>query len=124
LVTQDEDKEDKSTVFVLCNQGFFCGLCSCYFSVLCFCLLCLRPVEPRFFVGSVLLLLFCLSKFKSFCFVTILDISLMSRACKNVHIIFSVRTITIFPLFYPTTTKIMYDTIISMELLAILLVTS
>ena len=47
-------------VFVLCNQGFLWGLCCCYFSVLCFCLLCLRPVWPRFFVGSVLLLLLCL----------------------------------------------------------------
>jgi hypothetical protein len=33
---------------------------------------------------------FLLSKFKSFCFVTILDISLMSRSCKNDHIIFNV----------------------------------
>ena len=35
---------------------------------------------------------FLLSKFKSFCFVTILDISLMSRAYKNDHIIFNVGT--------------------------------
>ena len=35
---------------------------------------------------------FLLSEFKSFCFVTILDISLMSRAYKNDHIIFNVGT--------------------------------
>ena len=31
---------------------------------------------------------FLLSKFKYFCFVTILDMSLISRSCKNDHIIF------------------------------------
>ena len=35
---------------------------------------------------------FFLSKFKSFCFVAILDISLMARAYKNDHIIFNVGT--------------------------------
>jgi hypothetical protein len=35
---------------------------------------------------------FLLSKFKSFCFVKILDISLMTRGCKNYHIIFNVGT--------------------------------
>jgi hypothetical protein len=35
---------------------------------------------------------FLLSKFKSFCFVTILDMSLISRSCKNDHIIFNVGT--------------------------------
>jgi hypothetical protein len=33
---------------------------------------------------------FLLSKFKYFCFVTILDILLISRSCKNDHIIFNV----------------------------------
>ena len=32
------------------------------------------------------------SKFKSFCFVAILDMFLISRACKNDHIIFNVGT--------------------------------
>ena len=36
--------------------------------------------------------LFLLSKFKYFCFVTILDMSLTSRSCKNDHIIFNVGT--------------------------------
>ena len=35
---------------------------------------------------------FLLPKFKSFCFVTILDMSLISRSCKNDHIIFNVGT--------------------------------
>ena len=35
---------------------------------------------------------FLLSKFKNFCFVTILDMSLISRSCKNDHIIFNVGT--------------------------------
>ena len=35
---------------------------------------------------------FLLSKFKHFCFVTILDMSLISRSCKNDHIIFNVGT--------------------------------
>ena len=35
---------------------------------------------------------FLLSKFKYFCFVTILDMSLISRSCKNDHIIFNVGT--------------------------------
>ena len=35
---------------------------------------------------------FVLSKFKYFCFVTILDMSLISRSCKNDHIIFNVGT--------------------------------
>ena len=35
---------------------------------------------------------FILSKFKYFCFVTILDMSLISRSCKNDHIIFNVGT--------------------------------
>ena len=35
---------------------------------------------------------FFLSKFKYFCFVTILDMSLISRSCKNDHIIFNVGT--------------------------------
>ena len=35
---------------------------------------------------------FLLSKFKSFCFVTILDVSLISRSCKNDHIISNVGT--------------------------------
>ena len=35
---------------------------------------------------------FLLSKFKYFCFVTILNMSLISRSCKNVHIIFNVGT--------------------------------
>ena len=35
---------------------------------------------------------FLLSKFKYFCFVTILDMSLISRSCKNGHIIFNVGT--------------------------------
>ena len=35
---------------------------------------------------------FLLSKLKYFCFVTILDMSLISRACKNDHIIFNVET--------------------------------
>ena len=33
-----------------------------------------------------------LSKFKYFCLVTILDISLMSRSCKTNHVIFKVGT--------------------------------
>ena len=35
---------------------------------------------------------FLLSKFKYFCFVTNLDMSLISRSCKNDHIIFNVGT--------------------------------
>ena len=35
---------------------------------------------------------FLLSKFKYFCFVTILDMSLISRSCKSDHIIFNVGT--------------------------------
>ena len=35
---------------------------------------------------------FLLSKFKYFCFVTILDMSLILRSCKNFHIIFNVGT--------------------------------
>jgi hypothetical protein len=35
---------------------------------------------------------FLLSKFKYFCFVTILDMSLISRSCKNDHIIFNAGT--------------------------------
>ena len=35
---------------------------------------------------------FLLTKFKYFCFVTILDMSLISRSCKNDHIIFNVGT--------------------------------
>jgi hypothetical protein len=35
---------------------------------------------------------FLLSKFKYFCFVTILDMSLISRSCKNYHIVFNVGT--------------------------------
>jgi hypothetical protein len=35
---------------------------------------------------------FLLSKFKYLCFVTILDMSLISRSCKNDHIIFNVGT--------------------------------
>jgi hypothetical protein len=35
---------------------------------------------------------FLLSKFKYFCFVTILDMSLISRSCRNDHIIFNVGT--------------------------------
>jgi hypothetical protein len=35
---------------------------------------------------------FLLSKFKYFCFLTILDMSLISRSCKNDHIIFNVGT--------------------------------
>ena len=35
---------------------------------------------------------FLLSKFKYFCFVTILDMTLISRSCKNDHIIFNVGT--------------------------------
>ena len=35
---------------------------------------------------------FLLSKFKYFCFVAILDMSLISRSCKNDHIIFNVGT--------------------------------
>ena len=35
---------------------------------------------------------FLLSKFKYFCFVTILDMSLISRSYKNDHIIFNVGT--------------------------------
>ena len=35
---------------------------------------------------------FLLSKFKYFCFVMILDMSLISRSCKNDHIIFNVGT--------------------------------
>ena len=35
---------------------------------------------------------FLLSKFKYFCFVTILDMSLIWRSCKNDHIIFNVGT--------------------------------
>jgi hypothetical protein len=35
---------------------------------------------------------FLLSKFKYFCFVAILDMSLISRSCKHDHIIFNVRT--------------------------------
>ena len=35
---------------------------------------------------------FLLSKFKYFCFVTILGMSLISRSCKNDHIIFNVGT--------------------------------
>jgi hypothetical protein len=35
---------------------------------------------------------FLLSKFKYVCFVTILDMSLISRLCKNDHIIFNVGT--------------------------------
>ena len=35
---------------------------------------------------------FLLSKFKYFCFVTILDMSLISRSCKCDHIIFNVGT--------------------------------
>ena len=33
-----------------------------------------------------------LTKFKYFCFLTILDMSLISRSCKNDHIIFNVGT--------------------------------
>jgi hypothetical protein len=36
--------------------------------------------------------LYLLSKFKYFCFVTILNMSLVSRSCKNDHIIFNVGT--------------------------------
>ena len=35
---------------------------------------------------------FLLSKFKYFCFVTILDMYLISQSCKNDHIIFNVGT--------------------------------
>jgi hypothetical protein len=35
---------------------------------------------------------FLLSKFKYVCFLTILDMSLISRTCKNDHIIFNVGT--------------------------------
>ena len=35
---------------------------------------------------------FILSKFKYFCFVTISDMSLISRSCKNDHIIYNVGT--------------------------------
>ena len=35
---------------------------------------------------------FLLSKFKYFCFVTILDMYLISQSCKNHHIIFNVGT--------------------------------
>ena len=35
---------------------------------------------------------FSFSKFKYFCFVTILEMSLISRSCKNDHIIFNVGT--------------------------------
>jgi hypothetical protein len=35
---------------------------------------------------------FLLSKFKYICFVTILDMSLISRSCKNDHLIFNVGT--------------------------------
>jgi hypothetical protein len=35
---------------------------------------------------------FILSKFKYFCFVAILNMSLISRSCKNDHIIFNVGT--------------------------------
>ena len=35
---------------------------------------------------------FLLSIFKYFCFLTILDMSLISRSCKNDHIIFNVGT--------------------------------
>jgi hypothetical protein len=35
---------------------------------------------------------FLLSKFKYFCFVKILDMSLISRSCRNDHIIFNVGT--------------------------------
>ena len=35
---------------------------------------------------------FLLSKFKYYCFVTILDMYLISRSCKNDHIIFNVGT--------------------------------
>ena len=38
---------------------------------------------------------FLLSKFKYFCFVTILDMSLISRSCKNDHIIFNVGTMSL-----------------------------
>ena len=38
---------------------------------------------------------FLLSKFKIFCFVTILDMSLISRSCKNDHIIFNVGTMSL-----------------------------
>ena len=38
---------------------------------------------------------FLLSKFKYFCFVTILDMSLISRSCKNDHIIFIVGTMSL-----------------------------
>jgi hypothetical protein len=37
-------------------------------------------------------MIFLLSKFKYYCFLTILDMSLISRSCKNDHIIFNVRT--------------------------------
>ena len=35
------------------------------------------------------------SKFKYFCFVTILDMSLISRSCKNYHIKFNVGTMSL-----------------------------
>jgi hypothetical protein len=38
---------------------------------------------------------FLLSKFKYFCFVTILDMSLISRSCKNDYIIFNVGTLSL-----------------------------
>ena len=38
---------------------------------------------------------FLLSKFKYFCFVTILNMSLISRSCKNDHIIFNVGTMSL-----------------------------
>ena len=38
---------------------------------------------------------FLLSKFKYFCFVTILDMSLISRSCNNDHIIFNVGTMSL-----------------------------
>jgi hypothetical protein len=56
---------------------------------------------------------FLLSKFKYFCFVTILDMSLISPLCKNDHIIFNVGTPSLearnirlqYNYIYPTVTS-------------------
>jgi hypothetical protein len=52
----------------------------------------IRGDEPFLALRVYFRKVFLLSKFKYFCFVTILDISLISRSCKNDHIIFNVGT--------------------------------
>jgi hypothetical protein len=53
--------------------------------------ICGPPAGPKY-IHITISKVFLLSKFKYFCFVTILDMSLISRSCKNDHIIFNVGT--------------------------------